>query len=115
MANKNNEPGKKILHICSELEYRFAVKKVDGEFVIYKNLGNGYDIVVSGLDNGSKKINAIIKVRLLYPETQIVETTTDITSINQLDLLLIITVEKYLNMKDNTEYMNFLFGRKSEK
>ncbi len=113
MAGKNIEPTKKLIAIRSRLDYKFGIKKINNEFVIYKNLGNGYDIIVSGLDNYSRKFHAEIAVRLLYPTIRVVETSEDIGSIEQLNLLLIITVEKYINMQDDTEYMYFLFGQES--
>lgn len=109
MLNANVKPSKKILDICSKLDYRFGIKKINGEFSIYKNLGNGYDIIVSGLDNNSKKINAKIAVRILYPEIKIVETFTDINSFEQINLLLIVTTEKYINKGDPDEYMYYNF------
>lgn len=113
--DRNRGPTKKILDICARLEYNFGVKKINGEFVIYKNLGNGYDILVTGLDNYSKKFCADIKVRLLFPTVNIVETNQNIVSVEQLNLLLIVTVEKYLAMKDNTEYLYFLFGSEQDR
>lgn len=114
MAEIKSDPTKKILDICSGLSYKFGIKKINGEFTIYKNLGNGYDIVVSGLNNSGKKISAEMTVRILYPEIKVVETNSNISSIEQLDLLLIITVEKYLSMQDETEYMHFLFDPDSK-
>jgi hypothetical protein len=51
----------------------YEIRTIDGEFVIYRDLGEGHDIEVSGLDHDGKTIKAIVYVWRKKPGLEIME------------------------------------------
>lgn len=91
-------PGKKIKDICLQLGEPYTIKVIDRENSIYRDLGNGFDIEVSGLDNQKKSINASIYVWQTKNFIHTVETIHDINSIIELKDTLGYLAIKYLNI-----------------
>lgn len=94
----NNTPCKKIKDICFQLGEPYSIKLIDFENTIYRDLGNGFDIEVSGLDNHQKSINASIYVWRTKLFLDTVETIHNITSIIELKNTLDYLAIKYLNI-----------------
>ena len=92
---KIKNPGKKIKSVLAELGSDYEIKVVDGEQCIYRNLGNGYDIEISGLNNAKLDFKATVYVWKITDGTQIKETITDITSVGSLKNVLNDVVTKY--------------------
>ena len=70
-------PGKKIKDTRAYLGEPYTITIIDLEYVIYRDLGNGYDFEVSGLNNSRKSFSAKIYVWQLEPRriVEIVEIT----------------------------------------
>lgn len=77
---KTKNPGKKIKEILAELGPSYCIKKIDFENCIYRDLQNGYDIEVSGLDNAKKSFKADVYVWKTSNGTEIVEKIMGIDS-----------------------------------
>lgn len=77
---KVQNPGKKIKTILADLGSKYEIKVVDAEQCIYRDLQNGFDIEVSGLNNQKKSFNANIYIWQTKNGTQIVEKALNITS-----------------------------------
>lgn len=82
------KPGKKIKNILAELGSSYEIKVIDAEQCIYRNLHNGYDIEVSGLNNQKQSFKASIYVWETSPNLQIVEKIMDINSLDKLRVKL---------------------------
>ena len=95
------KPGKKIKSICSELGSDYTIRLFDLENVIYRDLGNGYDLEVSQLDNARKAFNATLYIwRIANPGSPyVVETIRDIQSIEELKSVLATAADKYRSLK----------------
>ncbi|MBD8046786.1 MULTISPECIES: hypothetical protein [Clostridium] len=93
-----NKPGKKIKEILKTLGDPYEIKIIDMENVIYRNLNGTYDFEVSGLDNQKKSFNATIYVWELKDRIHIVETISDIKSLDDLKSTLESITKKYLNL-----------------
>ena len=63
------------------------MRVIDCENVIYRDLGNGYDIEISGLDNNRKSVNATIYVWGTEPRA-IVDTVKNVNSFEALVYIL---------------------------
>ncbi len=96
MFLETKKPGKKIQEIHKVLGEAYSIQVIDRENVIYRDLGNGYDIEVSNLDNQKKEFNATLYIwdnRISH----IVETLSGVHSIEELKSALDKSVEKYLS------------------
>lgn len=51
-----------IKKICSALGPEYSIKVIDKEQCIYRDLGNGFDFEVSGLNNNRQKMDATLYV-----------------------------------------------------
>ena len=94
MIAKANNPGKKIQDICKALGEEYSIGVIDYENVIYRDLDNGFDFEISGLDTGKKKMSATLYIwntRIM----QTVDTISDIHSLEELKTILEISAEKY--------------------
>lgn len=89
-------PGKKIQEICKALGKDYTIRVIDAENVIYHDLENGYDFEVSGLDNRKKSFEATLYI-WDNRKTVVVETVSDIHSIEDLKSVLDRSAEKYLS------------------
>lgn len=76
--------GKRIKEIAKELGDKYCLKVIDCEWCVYRDLKNGYDIEVSGLNNRRKTMNATVYVWRTKEYCRIVDTAKNITSIEQL-------------------------------
>ena len=91
------KPTKKLKDICNSLGEPYTIKIIDLENVIYRNLGNGFDFEVSGLNNNKKSFDATIYVWRL-DGNRIVETISGIKSLVELKDCLGTTATKYLKL-----------------
>jgi hypothetical protein len=91
------KPSTKIKDICQQLGEPYMIKVIDAENVIYRSLNNIYDFEISGLDNQKKLFSSTIYVWDLK-EIRIVETVTDIKSIDDLKTNLDTITSKYLDL-----------------
>lgn len=96
---KAPNPSKKIKDMCLYLGEPYVLSVIDLENVIYRNLPNGYDIEVSGLDNNRKSLQATIYVWQTDLYQGIVETISDINSLGDLKQILTQVSEKYANLE----------------
>lgn len=94
----SNTPNKKIKDICTELGESYIIKVIDLENVIYRDLGNGFDLEISGLDNQKKSFNATLFIWETKSNVHVVETISDIKSLDELKNYLSSIVDKYLNL-----------------
>lgn len=90
-------PGKKIRETCVALGKPYEIKIIDFSNIIYRNLGNGYDIEVRGLDNREKTFTANLYVWDIS-KTKCVETISNIESLIELKDFLGTVAIKYLNI-----------------
>ena len=93
---EKKQPGKKIKEVLSQLGDKYSIQTIDFENCIYLNLGNGYDIEVSGLDNAKKVFHAKIYVWDARKGDGPIEQIPNITSFDMLKDCLIKVEEKYL-------------------
>lgn len=89
------KPGKKIKTVLAELGTNYEIKAIDSENCIYRDLKNGYDIEVSGLDNAKRDFVATVYVWETSPRTRTVETIRGIDSIDSLKQTLSSIINKY--------------------
>lgn len=89
---------KKIKDTCSFLGSEYTIKTLDLENVIYRNLGNGYDFEISGLDNKSSKFFATLYIWNIKNTNKIVETVDNINSLEALKHILDSKVAQYLHL-----------------
>jgi len=95
---KITAPGKKIKEICQALGDPYIIKVIDAENVIYRNLNGIYDFEISGLDNQRKLFNVTIYVWQLKGGARIIETFSDIKSLEDLKTSLDAITFKYLDL-----------------
>lgn len=76
--------GKKIKSILEELGTNYEIKVIDAEQCIYRNLQNGFDIEVSGLNNQKQAFKADIYVWDCRNGSRIVDRVQNVTSLNEL-------------------------------
>lgn len=95
MTFETKKPGKKIRETCEKLGSPYTIKPFDLENVIYRDLENGFDIEVSGLDNRKQNFDATIYVWQTNPSNHIVETIRHIESFYDLSTTLDKIVNKY--------------------
>lgn len=94
------EPTKKIKEICLILGSDYSIKPIDGEQSIYSEINGSYDLEVSGLNNNNKNIDATIFVWKTKPYPQVIETISDIKSLEYLKSSLTNLVGKYQNLSE---------------
>lgn len=75
----------------------YVTQIIDGENVIYRDLGEGHDIEVSGLDHSRENIKASIYVWQRVPHSEIMEIYEGIHSLLDLKDLLGTIALKYRN------------------
>ena len=88
-----SKPTKGILELCARLGNEYSVCVIDCENVIYRDLHNGYDIEISGVDNNRKNMKAILYV--WEQKRVVVEMIEDINSFEKLQSVLEETAFKY--------------------
>lgn len=88
------DPGKKIRETCKALGTDYTIRVFDLENVIYRDLGNGYDFEVSNLDNQKKSFEPVLYI-WDNRKPHIVETISDIHSVEELKSVLDQSVKKY--------------------
>ena len=88
------DPGKKIRETCKALGTDYTIRVFDLENVIYRDLGNGYDFEVSNLDNQKKSFEPVLYI-WDNRKHHIVETISDIHSVEELKSVLDQSVKKY--------------------
>ena len=76
----------------------YEIKVIDMENVIYRDLGEGHDIEVSGLDNNHKSMDAIVYVWRKTPGAEIIEIYEGVHSLLDLKDLLGFISLKYRNL-----------------
>lgn len=91
-----NKPTKRLREICDSFGCEYSIQVVNSENVLYRDLKNGYDFEVSGLDNNSRKINSTIYV--WKDKLQCVETIYAIHSLSRLADTLTELAYKYSNI-----------------
>lgn len=77
-------PGKKIKSILGELGPNYEIKTIDAEQCIYRNLQNGFDIEVSGLNNQKQSFKADIYVWDCRNGSKIVDKVQNVLSLDEL-------------------------------
>ncbi len=87
-------PGKKIRETCKALGKDYTIRVIDLENVIYRDLGNGYDFEVSNIDNRKKSFEPVLYI-WDNRKPHIVETISDIHSVEELKSVLDQSVKKY--------------------
>lgn len=93
---ETKNPGKKIKETCAALGQPYKIVTIDFENVIYRNLGNGYDFEVSGLDNRKSSFNATLYIWDNREGHKIIETISNIGSLPDLKNHLDSAAAKYL-------------------
>lgn len=88
-----SKPTKGILELCARLGNEYSVCVIDCENVIYRDLHNGYDIEISGVDNNRKNMKAILYV--WEQKRVVVEMIEDINSFEKLQSVLEEAAFKY--------------------
>lgn len=88
-------PGKKIKSVLTKLGSDYEIKVIDAEQCIYRNLQNGHDIEVSGLNNAKKDFKATVYVWDVSNSPKTVETISNIKSEDELKTTLDSLVAKY--------------------
>lgn len=91
-------PTKKLREICFDLGPDYSIKVIDCEQVIYRKINDNYDIEVSGLNNNRKTMKASIYLWQLKPGKQILETLSNITTLESLKSALTNLVGRYQNL-----------------
>lgn len=79
---------KRINEVLEALGDSYALKVIDYEWCIHRDLGSGYDIEISGLDNRRKKLNIAVYVWRIRGRLETVEMIRNIRSIWQLRQVL---------------------------
>lgn len=87
-------PGKKIREACKALGKDYTIRVFDLENVIYRDLGNGYDFEISNIDNRKKSFEPVLYI-WDNRKPHIVETISDIHSVEELKSVLDQSVKKY--------------------
>ena len=87
------KPTKGILDLCARLGKEYSVCVIDRENVIYRDLHNGYDFEISGVDNNRKNMKAILYV--WEQKRVVVEMIEDINSFEKLQSVLEEVAFKY--------------------
>lgn len=90
-------PTNGIKSLCEELGDKYSVRVFDLENVIYRDLGNGYDFELSGVDNNKKHLCATLYIWNNI-QNVIVEKVERISSVEDLKSILNNMVDKYETM-----------------
>lgn len=93
-------PGQKIKEICANLGDPYCVRLFDLRNVIYRDLGNGYDFEIAGLDNKEHSFNAVLYIWKTKYMQNIVETIENINSFEQLTGILEKKTNEYLHKEE---------------
>lgn len=88
-------PGNKIKSVLSELGPDYEIKRVDLWNSIYRDLGNGYELIVNEIDNNEKGLDVSISVYQNKPQIKHIETIRKINSLENLKTALEELVVKY--------------------
>ena len=91
---------KKFKDTLKYLGSNYSVKNIDLENVIYRDLGNGFDFEISGLDNSKHSFNASVYVWNTKNGSKVVETIHNINSKESLNETLNTLNQKYQNIPD---------------
>lgn len=97
MIFETKKPGKKIKEFCAKLGEPYSIRVIDLENVIYRDLGNGYDFEISGLDNQKKSFQATLFIWQTKPDLHMIEQVSNISSFENLVTELDKALEKYLD------------------
>lgn len=88
--------GKKLKATLDFLGKAYALKTIDLEPCIYRNLNNGFDIEVSGVGKPGKRAGcSFVTVWWTKGSMQVAECIHDIKNLKQLKAILDKLVEKY--------------------
>lgn len=90
------KPTKRLKEICASFGDEYSIQVVNSENVLYRDLKNGYDFEISGLNHNSQKVNATIYV--WKDKIRCVETIYDIHSLSRLADTLTELAYKYSNI-----------------
>ena len=94
-------PGRKIKDISDQLGEQYQIRLFDGRNVVYRDLGNGYDFEIGGLDNKESSFNAVLYIWHNTDYSQsIIETIDGISSYENLVSLLNAKIDYYLQKKN---------------
>ena len=85
---ETSQPGNKIKKIHSQMGPPHVIKKLDKEWVIYRELGPDYEVEVSGLDNARETFRATAFVWRRSKAVERVETIEGIRSVTALKRIL---------------------------
>lgn len=92
-------PTNGIIDLCNRLGNKYSLNVIDGENVIYRDLHNGYDFEISGVDNNRKNMKAILYV--WEQKRVVVEMIENIDSFEKLKALLDEMAFKYSQSSSN--------------
>lgn len=56
------KPGKRLKEVCKALGDPYTIRFIDFGYVIYRDLGNGYDIEIGGLNSSRRRFLADVYV-----------------------------------------------------
>lgn len=92
------KPTKGLKELCDFLGTEYSIKVIDLEQCIHRDLGNGFDIEVSGLNHNRSQMDATVYVWDIKlgsgPAAKIVETVSNIKSKEELKITLTSLVER---------------------
>jgi hypothetical protein len=94
----NSLPTKALKGACTFLGEPYQLRVIDLENVIYRDLGEKYDIEVSGLDKNRKTIDCTVYVWQKIPGMEIIEVYNEIHGLVDLKDLLGAISLKYRNL-----------------
>lgn len=71
---------KHLKELCNELGKEYSIEIIDGEWVIYRDFHNGYDVEISGANTTSSKKR--VTIFLWKDKTHTVKTISDVSQSN---------------------------------
>lgn len=91
------QPGQKIKKLCNALGSHYSIKAIDFENVICRDLGNGFKIVISDVDNNFKDYCVTIAVWNTTKDT-IADCFYNVYPIEKISGVVEQCVKKYSNL-----------------
>ena len=73
-------PTKHMKELCNELGKEYSITVIDLEYVIYRDLGKGYDVEISGANTSSFK--KPVTIYLWKDKTRLVKTVEKVAQSN---------------------------------
>ena len=89
------QPGNKIKSVLTDLGLNYEIKRVDLWNNIYRDLKNGYEIIIGEIDNTDQDFNVSISVYQNKPQIKSIETVSNVRSLEELKMILDSLVAKY--------------------